>query len=207
MLKTTKQSLSVYSPVNIPLLKKVKIWLKEKYGSSYKNILHISYVFSPIPEFNIPAVKRELFNYFSKFHSYKIKIGSVYLNKKKKFFYLKINHPQILKMHNELTLLVNKYRNNYFREKDLERMKKDYYSEEELKMLKRFGYARVFKTFEPHISLGDLEHNIENINLDEILKQLQTKLHPLINKEYLIDSAVVVYYQDSSWNTEGKFIW
>ena len=89
---------------------------------------------------------------------------------------------------NKVPQLVNKYRNNYFREKDLERMKNNYYSAEELKMLKRFGYARVFKTFEPHISLGDLEHNIENINLDEILKQLQTKLHPLINKEYLIDS-------------------
>ncbi|HLD03965.1 MAG TPA: DUF1045 domain-containing protein [Candidatus Dojkabacteria bacterium] len=206
-MKTTKQCLSIYSPVNIPQLNKVKTWMKDKYGSSYRNIPHISYVFSPIPEFNIPAVKKVLIDYFTNIHKFKLKIGPVLLNKKKKFFYLKVNHPQVINVHNELTLLINKYRNNYFREKDLERMKNNYYSAEELKMLKRFGYARVYKTFDPHISLGDLEKNSENVILDEILKQLQSKLHPLVNKNYLVETAVVVYYQDSSWNSEGKFIW
>lgn len=181
--------------------------MAREYGSSYTNEPHISYAFSPIPEFNLPVVKKILSDFFLTIPEFSINFGPVKLVEKHKFFYIQVKDPRIEQLHHQLTLLLNDYRDGYLRSKDVERLKAGYYSKEQEKMINRFGYARVFHEFESHISLGNLENNKTGFDLHKIFRNLENNLFTLKKEKYLIDEVVAVYYEDSNFNENNKYIW
>jgi hypothetical protein len=126
--------------------------------------------------------------------------------KEKKFFYVALSGEMIKKHHGNLINLLNVYRENYIREKDLKRLNTGHFDEQSIKYLKEYGYSRVFKNFTSHITIGN--YTVENVDVKKLEKELRGILKNVLEKDIVIDNIEGVFCTDSD-TTQDKMelIW
>ena len=160
----------------------------------------------PFPEKNLKIGKKELIEYINQQKPFTVTISDLRYEEKNKFFYVALDGEMIMKHHENITLLLNKYRENYIREKDLERLRNKDFDDISTKYLTDYGYARVFDNYKSHITVGN--YTIENVDLKKLENRLREILKPILNKDVEIDNIHGVIHTDSA-NSQAdmKLIW
>lgn len=92
----------------------------------------------------------------------------------------------LMKIHKEVVFSLNRLRNKQIRSKDVKRIKLGKYSKAEIRNIQKYGYARVLKFFQPHITLGEV--SIQNDKLEKHFK-------PLFGQKFEIKQLVVGLYE------------
>lgn len=142
----------------------------------YASEPHFSLLVMPVIRENEDNLKKELQEYFAKIKPFTVTVGDLDLEPRHKFYQLTLVSGELKKIHQDLLGLVQKYRGNAVRQKDLDRISQGYYSTEELKMFERWGYPRCDERFEAHITIGNImiEDSFNEVvvtrKLNELLK-------------------------------------
>ena len=206
-LKPINTLLSLSSILDLKEFREAKILLNTKYGNIY-NFLppHLTYTLLPLPEENLELAKEALTEYVKKQKKFKVHISDLIYEEEKKFFYVALSGDMIKKHHEDLINLLNVYRENYIREKDLKRLNTGHFDEQSIKYLKEYGYSRVFKNFTSHITIGN--YTVENVNVKKLEKELRKILKNVLEKDIVIDNIEGVFCTDSD-TTQDKMelIW
>ncbi|MGD8744472.1 MAG: 2'-5' RNA ligase family protein [Candidatus Woesebacteria bacterium] len=202
--KTIDTCLSAGTRFDIKEIAKAKKYLK-KYDNRYDLPPHLTYAISPFPEKNLKKVEKESDKYFKNLKSFSFKIGKLEFDERKNFFYLPIKSKKVMRIHKDMLELLNKYREGYIREKDLERIEKGLLNPEEIKLIKKYGYFRVLDNFIPHLTIGNVEAKKEEIvniknELIEILKNLS-------KRSIQVNEVRVHLHTDSKIQSKMKSIW
>lgn len=205
--KRTNTVFSVDSILNIKELVDAKNLMNENYGNQYSHIPpHLAYTIMPFPEDNLEIGKKELVEYVQQQKPFNVNLSDLMYEEKSKFFYVALDGEMIRKHHEYITLLLNKYRENYIREQDLERLRNKDFDKVSQKYLIDYGYARVFENYRTHVTVGNF--TIENVNVDDLKNKLTKILEPILNKSINIDNIHAVFHTDSSNNqSEMKQLW
>ncbi len=90
-------------------------------------------------------------------------------------------------LHEKVWPVANRLRGDLVREKDIERFKAGIYTQEKFSHIEKYGYEYVGKTFEPHITLGEVEKGDS-----KKLEQLESLINPLSGKEFVVDRISVL---------------
>ena len=206
-LKPINIVFSADSILEIKELIEAKILMNEEYGNKYSHIPpHLAYTIMPFPEKNFELGKNDLIEYIRKQKAFKVHISDLEYEEKNNFFYVALSGDMIKQHHESITTLLNKYRENYIREKDLERLKFGDFDEVAAKYLIDYGYARVFKNYRTHITIGN--YTVENVDLKKLEKRLRNILKPILNKDVEIDNIHGVIHTDSpNSQAEMQLIW
>lgn len=206
-LKPINTVFSVDSILEIKELIDAKLLMNEEYGNKYSHIPpHLAYTIMPFPEKNFELGKKDLIEYIKKQKAFKVHISDLEYEEKKNFFYVALSGDMIKQHHENITRMLHRYRDNYIREKDLERLKLGEYDETSTKYLKEYGYARVFDNYKTHITVGN--YTVKNVDLKRLEKRLRGILKPILNKDVEIDNIHGVIHTDSPNNqSEMKLIW
>jgi len=206
-LKPINTVFSVHSVLDIKELTDAKILMNEKYGNQYSFIPpHLSYTIMPFPETNLGRGVEALTQYVNKQRSFNIQISSLKYEDKNKFFYVDIEGDMIIKHHENITKLLNEFRDNHVREKDLLRLENGDFDEISSNYIEDFGYARVFDNFKTHVTVGNF--TVDNVDIEKLTKDLLSILEPVLNKKIVIDNIEGVFHTDSNNNqSEMKRIW
>ncbi len=162
----------------------------DKYGSLYASQPHFSLLVTPLLRENEENLKKELQMYFGKLKPFTVKIGGLDFENKHKFYQLTLVSDELKSVHQDLLLLVQKYRGDAVRQKDLKRIAEGYYSPEELKMFDKWGYARCDEQFEAHITIGNIARDA-SFNEVEVTNKLNNMLGPSRESGFVVDKVVV----------------
>ena len=81
-----------------------------------------------------------------------------------------VKTEECMDLHEKIVTQLNPFRENHLRDKYTQREELVKYTQEQQKYIKKYGYAEVFTTFRPHITLSRTKD--EKI-ADEIIKQLK----------------------------------
>ncbi len=206
-LKPINTVFSVDSILEIDELIEAKLLMNKEYGNKYTHIPpHLAYTIIPFPEKNFEQGKKDLIEYIKKQKPFNVHISDLEYEEKENFFYVSLSGDMITQHHKNITNMLNKYRDNYIREKDLEKLKLGSFDEISTKYLIDYGYARVFDNYRTHITVGN--YTIENVDLKKLEKRLRDILKPILNKEVEIDNIHGVILTDSaSSQADMKVIW
>lgn len=206
-LKTTNTVFSVDSILDIDALTKAKLFMNENYGNQYSHLPpHLAYTIMPFPEEKLSLGKKDLIEYIEKQKTYSVHISDLMFEERGKFFYISLDGDLVKKIHEDITTLLNKYRDGYVREKDLERLNNGDFDDKSKQYLIDYGYTKVFDNFKTHITIGN--YTTENVNVEELTSKLRDILCPILNKDYVIDNIHGVFHTDSANNqSEMKEIW
>lgn len=207
MLKPVNTVFSVDSIIDIPELTKAKLFMNENYGNQYSHVPpHLAYTIMPFPEVNFESGRRELLEYIKTQRSYTVHISDLIYDEKGKFYYVALEGDIIKKLHEDITLLLNRYRDNCVREKDLERLKNGDFDERSKQYLNDYGYTKVFDNFRTHITVGN--YTIESVDVEDLTKKLRDMLKPILDKDWVIDNIHAIFHTDSAVNqSEMKVMW
>lgn len=206
MYKTIDTVFSVDSNIKIQSIADAKAFMTANYGNKYSHpVPHISYAICPMPESNLPKLKEELESYVSNVKKFEVTLSEVKYNAKNKFYYIELSGDTLRKLHIDLTNLANKYRDNYIRTKDLERLNAGQLNEKEAQYLNTYGYMRVLEYFNPHITIGNI--GIEEYNESELLTELKSRLVSVENSKVVIDHIHAVFHTDSQDQANMALRW
>ena len=206
-LKPINTVFSVDSILEIEELIEAKLLMNKEYGNKYTHIPpHLAYTIMPFPEKNFEQGKKELIEYINKQKPFTIKISNLMYEEKDKFFYVSLDGEMIKEHHKNITNMLNKYRDNYIREKDFEKLNLGGFDEISTKYLIDYGYSRVFDNYKTHITVGN--YTIENVDMKKLENRLRDILKPILNKDIEIDNIHGVIHTDSA-NSQAdmKLIW
>lgn len=198
--------LSISAALSIEEIINAKVLMNTKYGNKYSFLPpHLTYAISPFSKDLLDKAINNVEEYISKLKPFRIYFDILSLDESSNFFYLKINGKDIYTLHKEFTLLLNKYRENYLREKDIEKLENNGFDSQSLEYLLKYGYSRVLKNFKSHVTIGNFD---KCYSASKISKELDDILSPLFNKEIIIDNIHFVFHKDSANNqSEMKSIW
>jgi 2'-5' RNA ligase len=198
--------------IQVPFPEKISKVLKQekdrfvaKYGSSYKSEPHITLwlgrytkegFLKLIPDlqelslksFTISLLKPEV-----------IKEGGLH-----RHLYIidASNKEQLRALHKEISKIAVRYRSPLLREKDQKRLRAGLYGTEERQNLDSYGYARALQSFEPHITLGEIDVN----DPQPVLKDIQKNLEQIEGEEIIVSQIVVVFHGKESGDEKAKLI-
>ncbi len=198
---------SVNSILNIRELVQAKLLMNNKYGNQYSHIPpHIGFTIMPFPQENLEKGIHDLEEYIQQQKPFPVHISNLIYNDKDKFFYVDLSGEMIKKHHKNITRMLNKYRMNYIREKDIERLNNKDFDEQSIKYLSKYGYSKVFDNYLTHITIGNF--TVENVNVKELRTELEKILQPTLNRDIILNNIHGVFHTDSANNqSEMKQIW
>jgi hypothetical protein len=197
---------STDSVLDIPEIVEAKEILNKEYGSKYFiPITHMGYSIVPCPKYNFEKIKEEILEYISKQKPYKIVFKELVIQPESHFVYLKTEGKDPKRIHEEITKISNKYRDDYVREKDLERLDEGKFNDLEKQYLKEYGYTRVMDLYKSHITIGSFDMDTD---IEEVENKLQRILEPILNKEIVVDNIHPIFHTDSKGSQLGmQVIW
>lgn len=206
-LKPINTVFSVDSILNIKELVDAKVLMNTKYGNKYSHIPpHLAYTIMPFPEESLKQGIKDLTEYIKKQKPFKVRIANLEFEEKDKFFFVDIQGDKIRKHHENITTMLNKYRNDFLREKDLVRFENGDFDSIEKDNLERYGNARVFSKFKTHVTIGNF--TVPDVNTSELKDKLAKILQPILNKDVIIDNIHGVFHTDSAKSqSEMKQMW
>ncbi len=197
-MKETKQ-IEIIIGVHLELPRGITTTLRKasKLCKPYENYTfdpHITLHIARVPRTNmnamITAVKR------IKLKSIKVQLGAVNVSTlahNQNYLYLcqKIKKTSgLMNLHRELITAINPWRKGLIRSKDKDRlMQKDYFTVLEKKYVKKYGYSRVLRNFNPHITLGVLDAKEQRK-----AKTIMTSLATFNNYSFPVDHLIFGVY-------------
>ncbi|HXK52845.1 DUF1045 domain-containing protein [Candidatus Nomurabacteria bacterium] len=197
---------SANSDIENETLIDAKRFMNEHYGNKYSHIPpHISYTIMPLPEYNFERAKDDLIAYVIKQKPYLLKLSDLKFDNRDNLFYIEVSGKDMQRLHEDITILLNKHREGFIREKDLERISKGYFNDNELEYLRQYGYSRVFECFRPHISIGNF--TVENVDVPELTKILKEKLTGVLNKSLVLNNIRALFHTDAGSQQEAEVFW
>lgn len=190
----TNYTLSIDFMIQDEEITVAKQYMLKKYRSKKAIDPHVFLVIAPFTYKLFDQIKPELESYFKNLGKFSFKLGGIECVETQKFFSIEISDPHLVKVHNELTELANKYRGNFLRTKDLNRLKSkpDYYSKENTKMIIKNGFPYSGVCYHPHVTIGDVDENTI-ADLGEVKKELEAMLDGVTGKEYEVDKLKVEF--------------
>ncbi len=182
--------------LNLPrdIEKKISVHKKDRlfYPGNYKTLPHITLYIARFKKQKFGKLYEELS--IKNFQSFKIKLGLVKSIYRHKEFFLYLNifkTKPIIDFHQKVVMISNKLRGDLIRRKDLLRVKEGLYSDKEVEQIKKYGYLRVLKYFEPHITLGIVGTGID---LEKLKNRLKINYHSIINKSFRVNYFTIGLY-------------
>ncbi|MGD2158182.1 MAG: DUF1045 domain-containing protein [Anaerolineales bacterium] len=205
MYKTTDKCLSVTFQVENPNIEETKVYLEKNFDSIYTIRPHITFSITPIPTRNLENAKKAIENFLSDKKGFIVRLKGLAVDPKNRFFYLKVQNGGISKFHADLVASLNKYRDGYIREKDVERIEQGYYNPSQIQNIVDYGFPRVLDLYRPHITLG----NIPDVQVD--IEQVKSKLVEILSNSaegnIHISDVFVHYFSDAINQSQMEVIW
>lgn len=204
--KTTNTVLSVDSIIENEAIISAKRFMNEKYGNKYSHIPpHLSYALVPFPINNLERARIELIDFIKQQQPYTLEYSDLKYGERNNLFFVEVLGVNIQHLHQDITTLLNAYRENSIRAKDLERVNSGYFTVQELEYLKTYGYSRVFDCYKPHITIGNF--TIPNVDVDELTDTLKKMLSNLYNQKSVVNNIHVSFHTDADNQSDMKVIW
>ncbi|MEK7595399.1 MAG: DUF1045 domain-containing protein [Patescibacteria group bacterium] len=204
--KPTNTVFSVDSIIENEAIIGAKRMMNDHYGNRYSHIPpHLSYAIVPFPEFNFEKAKAALLAYIKQQKPYTLEFSDLKYDEKNNLFSVEVLGKDIRKLHEDINNLLNAYRDNCVRAKDLERVNSGHFSQKELEYLNKYGYARVFECFKPHISIGNF--TIQDVDVKKLTKTLKSLLSSVLNKSVVLNNIHAVFHTDAVNQLDMKVIW
>jgi hypothetical protein len=203
--KPINTCLSVSSDIDNKIIARAKDFLTLNYKNHFNLSPHLSYAICPFPEDNLEKIKEELDKYFLGKSPFVFQLLDLAYEEKNKFFSISLAGEEIMKLHTDLVNLFNKYRSGCIREKDITRINDGKIGDKEIQLIKNYGYFRIFENFTPHITIGNVETNEEEV--PNITKKLNEILIGLVGKSIEVDKIKVMWHTDSEVQSEMKSMW
>ena len=204
---TVNTCLSVSSFIDNLAIKEAKDYLVRNYSSVYSISPHISFHISPLPEQKLSQAKQEIDWYINKLHPFEINLCGLAVNLEKRFFYIQVEAKEIYNLHLGLVAILNKYRDNYIREKDAERIQSGDYDEVQIANIRQYGFPRVLEAFNPHITIGNLPNNKKGIDIYSVKEKLELILGTTVNSRQILYDMVAMYHSDAQFQSQMKIFW
>lgn len=113
------------------------------------------------------------------------------------------DRKQIYALHKKVIAIAEKYRDGLIRTKDIKRLKDGLYTKQEKAYLQKYGYARVLKNFDPHISIG----HVENERANALFSGLSKILYPTAKEKFAVNSIIVGLYERDVRGVYKKIVW
>ncbi|NMB69849.1 2'-5' RNA ligase family protein [candidate division WWE3 bacterium] len=204
--KLTHTVFSVDSIIDNAIIISAKRFMNEKFGNKYSHIPpHLSYALVPFPINNLEKAKIEIISYIKKLRPYTVEFSELKYGERNNIFFIEVLSNEIPRLHQEITNLLNVYRDDSIRTKDLERVDSGYFTEQELMYLKKYGYSRVFDCYKPHISIGNF--TVPDVDVNELTETLKQLLSGLYNKRTIVNNIHVSFHTDADNQSDMKVIW
>ncbi len=206
-LKPINTVFSVDSILDFKELVNAKVIMNTEYGNKYTHIPpHLAYTIMPFPKESLQEGIQDLSEYIRNQKPFKVRIENLEFEEKNNFFFVDILGDEIRRHHENITNILNKYRDNFLREKDLIRLEKGDFDSKETENLKEYGNARVFDRFKTHVTIGNF--TIPNVDTTKLKDTLTEILRPILNREIFIDNIHGVFHTDSANSqSEMKQLW
>jgi hypothetical protein len=195
MNKITNKCLWVGSIIENTDIQQAKDFLKNHYGSAYSTSPHITFSLTPLPEHNIEKAIQEVDLFLKNLESIVLTFSHLEFDIRNKFISLIVQNDTLLELHTNLTTLLDKYRDGFIREKDHNRIKLGHYNKTQLANIKQFGFARVFSSYQPHITIGNIVNG--QVDLEEVKYPLSSMLDNVLKSKITIKTISIGYYDDS----------
>jgi len=177
---------TVDSSLDLPEFVTAKKLMNNNYGNEYVLLPpHITYALTPLPESNFEKVKVDIISYINRQKPFKAHISDLVCEAKKDFFYVSIIAEQIKQHHKNITRILNRYRDNSIRTKDLVKLNNGEFDSLSAKYVKEFGYSRVFERYVSHATIGNFTK--ANVDVSDLTGQLRLILKTVLNTEISID--------------------
>ncbi|MFZ5391144.1 MAG: 2'-5' RNA ligase family protein [Patescibacteria group bacterium] len=141
-------------------IKKAKDRVGLEYWGNYNFDPHITLYLSRFSRKNFSKLVSGLTNLSVR--PFKLRISSVMFAQEEGgvFCYLSVARSvNLLKLHKLVVNSANGLRENLLRQKDVFKIKKGYYNATQEGYIKKYGYLRVLKFFNPHVTLGQVANN------------------------------------------------
>lgn len=180
--------------VDVDAINQAKKILAEKYSSKFNIPSHITVLLMPYTQTLFNTVRPEVENYFSSLRPISITVKSLDCETERRFFSLKVDEEELLKVHRDLLTLAGKYRSSELREKDIKRLDEGRYSQIEKDNLIKHGFAFTDNLFNSHLTLGNCS---DDVDLEIVKKELFKVLCHLIGTQIILNRVNFVFHTDS----------
>lgn len=204
-MKTINTCYSLFIPIESPELSSIKKYLQQNLGSIYGVEPHITLCFMPLSREKLGNASRVVDEYLLHVQEFFITINTdIKIDKTNNFIYLQIYSEECVKIHQDVTRSINKFRQEYIREKDQIRLNTEYYDKESKKNIIQYGYSRVFNRYTAHITLGKIEQGrkIDDFLLNTIRSRIKN-----LEKGYKVKQLVAMFHTDESNQVNIKAQW
>jgi len=101
------------------------------------------------------------------------------------------NRQPIYALHKKVLAIANEYRSGLIRTKDIKRLKQGLYAKRDKEYLRSYGYTRVLKNFNPHISIGSVDH----ARAKDLFSGLSKMLHFSAKDKFAANAIIVGLYE------------
>lgn len=204
MYKTINTCFSVGAVIDSPLIQTTKDFLSRNFGSIYNIAPHITFALVPLPGYSLEAAIKDVDTVLRQKEAFTLKIRGLSIDKKNKFFFLETYNKDMLQFHTELTMLLNKHRDGFIREKDAVRIQQGIYSSDDTHNIIQYGFARVLERYQPHITLGNVSNGY---SLEKVASMLQTLLNEVKGSHITINRIFALYHLDALNQSDMEVFW
>jgi len=115
-LKPINTVFSVDSILDFKELVNAKVIMNTEYGNKYTHIPpHFAYTIMPFPKESLQEGIQDLSEYIRNQKPFKVRIENLEFEEKNNFFFVDILGDEIRRHHENITNILNKYRDNFLR--------------------------------------------------------------------------------------------
>lgn len=208
-MKSTDKTFSIGIDLDIPEVQKVKEYTHKEFGNYYNFPPHIGITMTAIdPDFVEKAFDYSI-NYFSNKGTIKTKLSNLIYEVKtlepdETLIKLKVLGPELYNIHKEmLGYLSTNYKNDYIREKDMERIESGKVSGKKLENIKKYGFSYVMDMYNPHITVAVIKNKLITSDLK---KRISTDLSGVEGGDIEIKNIHIIYHTSPKLQTDTKVI-
>ncbi|EKD56067.1 MAG: hypothetical protein ACD_58C00305G0005 [uncultured bacterium] len=147
------------------------------------------------------AIKKESFNTVFDIlkrinqKPFSITFDKVKVNINDGYYFLDIPHLKDLsKLQKDIITLINPVRNGLIRQKDIKKIKNGSYSDKQVGYINKYGHARVFDLYNPHITFGISKTD----NRKKLVINLTDKVKKIKSKSFEIKEITVGLFEEES---------
>jgi len=204
--KTTKNTVSIGTQIHETKIMEAKTYLKKEFNNKYDIDPHFNFLIMAMPDYRVKDMEMLFDKYFKSKLPLKIKLGNLQYEVKHKFFSIPMLGSEVMDFHKELISILNPIRDDYIREKDLQRINENRTDEEETQNILNYGYLRVLHKFIPHITIGNIQNN-SDIDIQPVKNTLDNILGNLYQSDITISKIYVSFIEDAEIQSDYKWLW